>query len=227
MSGALTGLFAGFDGVDQLIPTGAPLPGFDVVMPLMSLPGVFGTTLETIPAEVPYLRRAIRLKRATPRAAEIDVGIVWQGSLNCQGDQRSVSLRLFEPLSRLKNVRLRSMQVKPGSDQLRTISFPVTDVGNKFNPDSLDHLSTAAFQDGPRDYGRYVGRPSGRSAGRAGLGAFTCRARLALASWLHRQSVVPDDASLSPAAASGSGTTCFRISPRKLRSFQLGSANRG
>ncbi|XGV95783.1 MAG: tetratricopeptide repeat protein [Leptolyngbya sp. BL-A-14] len=39
----------------ELIPQGSPLPPFDVYLPLMSLPYVLGTTLETIPQQVPYL----------------------------------------------------------------------------------------------------------------------------------------------------------------------------
>ena len=53
---ALVPLCAGMDGLDQLIAGGAPLPAHDVQVPLVSLPGIFGTTPETIPAKVPYLR---------------------------------------------------------------------------------------------------------------------------------------------------------------------------
>src|SRR4051812_41702802 len=34
---------------------GQQLPEFDFQVPLLSLPGIFGTRLETIPAEAPYL----------------------------------------------------------------------------------------------------------------------------------------------------------------------------
>jgi hypothetical protein len=39
----------------QIIARGEPLPAFDLQCPLLSLPLAFGTTLETIPAAVPYL----------------------------------------------------------------------------------------------------------------------------------------------------------------------------
>src|SRR4029077_9680389 len=52
---ALAGLCSGADGVDQLIVQGAPLPPFDVQVPLLGLPGIFGTALANIPAAVPYL----------------------------------------------------------------------------------------------------------------------------------------------------------------------------
>ncbi len=41
--------------VDCLLAAGAPLPPFDCQIPLVSLPGIMGTTLATIPANVPYL----------------------------------------------------------------------------------------------------------------------------------------------------------------------------
>ena len=45
----------GFQGIDELVSAGDPLPPFDVHAPLLSLPGLLGTTLETIPNQVPYL----------------------------------------------------------------------------------------------------------------------------------------------------------------------------
>jgi ADP-heptose:LPS heptosyltransferase len=38
-------------------------------------------------------------------------------------------------------VRLISLQVGPGAEQLATAAFPVTDVGSAFNPQSLDDLT--------------------------------------------------------------------------------------
>ena len=42
-------------GTDELVASGYPLPEFDLHCPLMSLPLAFGTTVETVPARVPYL----------------------------------------------------------------------------------------------------------------------------------------------------------------------------
>jgi hypothetical protein len=43
-------LLAGIRGVDLLIAAGSPLPPFDVQAPLLSLPGIFRTRLDTIPS---------------------------------------------------------------------------------------------------------------------------------------------------------------------------------
>src|SRR5262249_47898096 len=42
-------------GIDRVLPHGQPLPEFDVHAPLATLPALLGTTLETIPAGMPYL----------------------------------------------------------------------------------------------------------------------------------------------------------------------------
>ena len=42
-------------GAHEVIEFGQPLPPFDFHCPVMSLPHAFGTTLETIPADIPYL----------------------------------------------------------------------------------------------------------------------------------------------------------------------------
>src|SRR5215472_8446275 len=52
---ALLPLLAEIDGVAQVVIAGQTLPAFDLHCPMMSLPRAFGTTLDTIPTEVPYL----------------------------------------------------------------------------------------------------------------------------------------------------------------------------
>ncbi|HQU46137.1 MAG TPA: tetratricopeptide repeat protein, partial [Pirellulales bacterium] len=52
---SLMKLLASCPAIDRLVPTGGPLPDFDLQAPLLSLPGIFGTTVDSIPAEVPYL----------------------------------------------------------------------------------------------------------------------------------------------------------------------------
>jgi hypothetical protein len=140
-------------GVDQSIAKDSPLPWFDVHAPLLTLPAILGTRLDTIPAKVPYLfadpdlvetwRQAIdRVEPplTTPPSADspltqTKVGIAWQGNPAFPNDRRrSIGLALFEPLARLKNVRLFSLQKGPGTDQLAAAaeSFPIYDLGSRF-----------------------------------------------------------------------------------------------
>jgi hypothetical protein len=106
---ALGRLLAGLDGADQVlgIARGEPLPAFDVHAPLMSLPHLLGTTLATIPANVPYLRPspddvtrwAARLA-ADPDLPDFRVGLVWAGSpLHANDSRRSLSLDALEVLA--------------------------------------------------------------------------------------------------------------------------------
>ncbi len=49
----LKALMRSLDGVEQVIAMDEPEPAADIVTPLLSLPLVFGTVLETIPARGP------------------------------------------------------------------------------------------------------------------------------------------------------------------------------
>ena len=108
-------------GIDGIIRLGEPLPAFDVHAPLMSLPRILETRLETIPARIPYLHADATLtdsqKRLLTDSTDFKVGIVWQGnprtwnSDNNRADRlRSIPLAQFEPLSRVPGVRLFSLQ---------------------------------------------------------------------------------------------------------------------
>src|SRR5205085_6398198 len=124
------------------------LPPFDVQAALLSLPGLLGTTLETVPADVPYLSADPDLVAAWRRElggeAAFKVGIAWQGSPTFAGDRlRSVPLRHFAPLACVEGVRLFSLQKGPAREQIREAArqFAVTDLGS-----TLDE-KTGAFVD--------------------------------------------------------------------------------
>ncbi len=74
-----------------VVESGRALPPFDVHLPLMSLPLVFGTTVATIPADIPYLnppgdRVAARdLPPAPPGARRI--GFAWGGNPDHPNDR--------------------------------------------------------------------------------------------------------------------------------------------
>jgi Tfp pilus assembly protein PilF len=144
---ALGGLLANAAGADEVISQGMPLPRFDVQAPLVSLPAIFGTTLETIPAAVPYLSAdpaaAQRWKAELAGAGPFKVGIAWQGNPKSRIDRyRSVPLAQFKPLAH-EGVRLVSLQVGPGTDQLPAAPFPIIDLGSRFDPNSMADLAAA------------------------------------------------------------------------------------
>lgn len=115
----LADLVATCQGVDEVIPHGAPLPPFDLQSPLLSLPGVLHTNLASIPAEIPYLdvpdrvpnREQISAMLArTPGA--IRIGLVWTGSSLHKNDLvRSLPAAALRPLAGLPGVAWHSFQL--------------------------------------------------------------------------------------------------------------------
>lgn len=111
------------NGIDRLVPEGAGPPPSDVRVPLMSLPGIFRTTLANIPAPIPYLSAdpelRARWQQPLSGAGGFKVGIAWQGNPGHRRDrQRSASLLAFEPLAKVPEVRLVSLQKGAGREQL-------------------------------------------------------------------------------------------------------------
>jgi tetratricopeptide (TPR) repeat protein len=101
---ALYDLLRTLPGVDTLVRQRDPLPAFDLYCPLMSVPIGCGTTLETVPCAVPYLRTNPAKvwawqDRLGPKTRS-RVGLVWSGSTTHQADHLR-SLELSELLDAL------------------------------------------------------------------------------------------------------------------------------
>jgi|GEM_PF-293962 len=124
-------ILASFEGVDVWLPNDGPPPeSFDVHAPLLSLPGTFKTTAASIPAQVPYLtpdpHLVARWRERLATGNEFRVGIAWQGNPQYRGDRmRSVALKHFASLARIPGVRLVSLQLKHGLEQLSEADFPL------------------------------------------------------------------------------------------------------
>ncbi len=99
-----------------LIEPGFETPMADFYVPLLSIPTILGTNLDTIPAERGYLRaspeaRSAWSKRLAPLGRKLRVGFVAQGNPRYKNDRnRSVPAELFEPLSRVPGVELINLQ---------------------------------------------------------------------------------------------------------------------
>ncbi len=133
---------------DCMIPSEEALSRFDCFVPLLSLPRIFGTTVETVPANVPYLQvptnRVDAWRERFGGHKAFRIGIVWQGSTAYSDDsQRSFHLNKFGPLAYFPGVELICLQKGNGTEQLKHISFPVRTLGEAFDGEG-PFLDTAA-----------------------------------------------------------------------------------
>lgn len=100
-SAPLVPLFAAIPGVLAASDKVAELPRFDLRASFLSLPHLLGTTLATLPSEVPYLRAPTTLSIPSPGLdRQLKVGIVWKGNSKFKDNrQRSCGFGLFRELT--------------------------------------------------------------------------------------------------------------------------------
>jgi tetratricopeptide (TPR) repeat protein len=95
-------LLSGIAGIAQLVVKGEALPEHDFHCPLMSLPLAFGTTIDTIPSNVPYVsagRHAKNWDTFLGSTRRPRIGIVWSGNPSHANDRnRSLPLKAVMPL---------------------------------------------------------------------------------------------------------------------------------
>jgi tetratricopeptide (TPR) repeat protein len=131
-------------------PGVAGLPAYDAIAPLMSLPGIFGTTLETVP-NASYLRAeparlAVWRERLADAPAGARVGLVWAGNPSNNASIvdafRSLPLASLAPLFAVPGLAFVSLQTGVAAEQLRaTPELPCFDA----LPWLTDFAATAAL----------------------------------------------------------------------------------
>jgi Flp pilus assembly protein TadD len=165
--GRLLRLLARCEGVDLAFDATSYIPDCHIHVPMLSLPAIFNTTIETVPAQVPYLMtdpvlvehwhnelaRAIEFDDEQPeegsanyrRAKPFTIGIAWQGNPAHRLDNwRSFPLKAIAPLAAVPGTRLVNLQVEHGLEQLDSAEsgFPVMDLIGKRK---RDFVETAAL----------------------------------------------------------------------------------
>ena len=123
----LVPLFAKLPWLRTVVPLGKILPPFDFHVALMSLPHKFGTTLETVPAVVPYLP----VPKSRLKHDKLTIGIAWRGSkTNLKGLHRSCSVSDLEPLFLQKSVKFVSLQTELNKEDQKILArFDIEDLG--------------------------------------------------------------------------------------------------
>ena len=141
----MTRLMWDLDGIDVSLKAGDTLPPFDCHIPLLELPRLYGTTLDTIPAAKAYLHADKNLvdawgERLGPKE-EFRIGLVWGGSPDHLKDRdRSIEPELFRPLVETPGVSALSLMVGRDGEAGRVFGDVVTDLA----PDLGDFADTAA-----------------------------------------------------------------------------------
>ena len=137
------------DGVDELHHVREPdlKIVYDVQIPLLSLPHRFGTGLQTIPADIPYLSVPVDAQRKEPLPTSdgsvLKVGIVWTGRpTHADNLYRSIPFKELATLFDVDGVDFHSLQVGSGADEIEA----ETARPNVFshNGDLKDFADTAA-----------------------------------------------------------------------------------
>jgi len=128
-------LFAGLP-VAALLAAGSRLPPADFACALGSLPRIFGTRVDTIPAPIPYLAPpAERLERWRARMAgdgRARIGLVWAGSPTHSNDRnRSMPLAALAGIGAIPGLRLYSLQKGPAAAQLSGSGMAVEPLGDE------------------------------------------------------------------------------------------------
>lgn len=107
-------LFNGLDSPVRIIDCVEPRERFDYQIALSSLPRAFKTRLETIPAQLSYLRAEAPLVQNWLErlgAPVFKIGICWRGNPDVKADPaRSIPLGCFTKLAQMDGVRLISIQ---------------------------------------------------------------------------------------------------------------------
>ena len=139
-------LLSRLPGVAAVVARKEPLPRYDYHCPLLSLPFACATTLETIPADIPYLAAA-EADIASWRARLPErprIGLVWSGERSHDNDlNRSMRLEMLAPLLDLPGIAFVSLQHEVRDEDtasLQSRSDVLVPIASKFK----DFADTAA-----------------------------------------------------------------------------------
>ena len=141
-------LLRNYAGVYKIIErTDEPDIKFDIQLPILSLPGVFRTTQDSIPAETPYVTADPGVSQLFSLRFGTDynfkIGIVWAGSsVNKKDHIRSCTLADFYPLLDIQGTSFYSLQKGSISaeDEDALAEMKITNLNNQLR----DFAETAA-----------------------------------------------------------------------------------
>jgi tetratricopeptide (TPR) repeat protein len=133
-------------GTAYVYVRGEALPEAHLQVPLLSLPRIFGTTLDSIPSSVPYIVPKEQGREAWKTRLQSDkgfrVGLVWAGRPK-PDPKRSASLAALAPLAAVPGTIYYSLQVGDGSDE--ALDPPAGMILRDYSAELIDFSATAAL----------------------------------------------------------------------------------
>ncbi len=132
---SLQRLFAAQPYIDRVVnqDSTSAKPNWDYSASIVSLPHLFSTTLDSVPAPAPYISVTPNsVSPAVANAPGLKVGLVWAGNPAYRNDRkRSIDLSAFDPLASIPGVSWFSLQVGPQSARLQQPThLPLQDLGS-------------------------------------------------------------------------------------------------
>ena len=142
-------LFKSINRIDTLVTKGEDIPDSDVHVPLLSLPYMFNTTLDTIPARIPYLYLNPEADSVfhLGDSHDLKIGIVWAGRpTHANDNNRSIDLKWFKCLLDIRNCEFFSLQVGEHREDIKQHGYhhTIKDLGKQFT--DFHHTASAILQ---------------------------------------------------------------------------------
>ncbi len=142
----LVSLFQKISAIQAVVSFGMALPPFAVQVPFLSLPRIFGTTLQSVPSQCPYLsiptEYSVKWAKLVPARREtLRVGLVWAGK-NYPDPLRSCPPAELAPLVAVHTATFFSLQLGSGTTPTDCIpGIPLLDLTHHIH----DFADTAAL----------------------------------------------------------------------------------
>jgi tetratricopeptide (TPR) repeat protein len=143
---SLAAVMATVPGVWQVVAGDGALAHFDLHCPLLSLPLAFATELNTIPANIPYIRayadRVIQWRGRIPDTGRLRIGICWAGIKSHVNDRnRSIPIACLTRVLSLADLDFVSVQKETSESEAAMLrDHAVVQLGRDF----ADFADTAA-----------------------------------------------------------------------------------
>ncbi len=154
--GPLLRLFEECTAVDAVIARNEEAPNCDLYVNLLSVPGILQTSIDAVPAEVPYIEPDATLIHSwQERLKQVDkfkIGVAWRAKPTEDGKldvtrYRSFPLAAMAPLAALPHVQLVNLQQRDGLEQIASLpeGFNLLELGPEVDGDSGAFMDTAAI----------------------------------------------------------------------------------